>query len=102
VTEVGPFPPEVKPVRSGVYRTSFGVREEFGYSYFATQTGRWSFQRKSPALAERDKNNTGHAYQKKRWSGLDEATYKEQNAAGESPLSRPATSRTLSPGTAIF
>ena len=68
--EVGPFPADVKPVRSGVYRTTFGCG--VGYSYFSKPSGLWGHECSSADICIEVFNLWGSkgANQNKKWCGL--------------------------------
>ena len=75
------FPPEIKPVRDGWYKTRFlfdmvqGYRVSMeGWSYWHTASGKWSGQYKeTKGLKPREFHATLGARQDKSWCGL----YKE-------------------------
>lgn len=71
--ETPQYPPEIKPVRVGVYRTEFFDRWlERGRGGFSWWDGaRWGFQCSTPERASERRYGHG-AVQEKRWCGLAE------------------------------
>ena len=60
------FDGSIKPVRAGVYETSYG---RSGYAYFDGK--RWGWVNATVEQASKDQDTNG-AFQRKRWRGLAE------------------------------
>jgi hypothetical protein len=70
VNETPEFPARIKPVRVGVYRTTFGSETTRGWGFSRWDGKRWSNER--PTALEAAEADTSGAIQKKRWIGLAE------------------------------
>lgn len=69
------FPPNILPVRSGVYKTRHidpetGEKSQWGYCYFDATDRIWGCMYIVPLLAEK-KPDFEFALQNKEWCGLD-------------------------------
>lgn len=67
------YPPNIKPVRSGVYQTQLTPDAKAAYSHWNNGTKHWGWGETNPSLTETYPQGSS-AYQNKYWRGLTKET----------------------------